>query len=193
MAENKVVKNSSEEMARQSSTSNVFGPRRLMGGPIVPFGDLFGINPFAFMREFTKEMDRAFSSFPTEEFTFKDWVPTIEMKETNGNLVVTADLPGINKQDINVEISDRTLTIQGERKMEKNEEKEGLYRSERRYGRFYRSILLPDTAKTDQIKAEMHDGVLELKVPLTESKRTRQIPVSATGGAKEPEKKTTAA
>jgi HSP20 family protein len=138
-------------------------------------------------------MDKAFSGVSSEELKLANWVPAIEMKEANGNLVVTAELPGINKEDVNVEVSERTLTIQGERKTEKKEEKEGLYRSERSYGRFYRSILLPDTAKTDQIKAEMHDGVLELKVPLTESKRARQIPVSAAGGAKEAEKKTTAA
>jgi HSP20 family protein len=85
------------------------------------------------------------------------------------------------------------LTIQGDREQEKKEEKEGVYHSERSYGRFYRSIPLPDGAKTDQIKAEMNNGILEIKVPVAETKqKSRQIPVSGSEGAKE-QKKTTAA
>ena len=161
---------------------------------MVPFGDLFGVNPFALMREFTKEMDRAFSAFPSEEFAPQAWLPAVEIKEVNGNLVVTAELPGIKKEDVKVEVTDQTLTIQGERKQERKEGKEGVYRSERSYGRFYRSILLPDGAKTDQIKAEINNGILELKVPLAETKqKSRQIPVSGSEGVKEQEKKATAA
>ena len=121
------------------------------------------------------------------------WMPAIEVKEANGNLVVTAELPGVETQDVKVDVTDETLTIQGERKQEKKEEKEGFYRSERSYGRFYRSIPLPDGAKADQIKAEMNNGILAIKIPLAETKqKSRQIAVSASGGAKEQEKKTAA-
>jgi HSP20 family protein len=187
MAETKVVKSTYEQPVRR-------GPETGLFGPMIPFGDLFGVNPFALMREFTKEMDRAFSTSWGGELAQQAWMPAIEVKEANGNLVVTAELPGIKAEDVKVEVTDEALTIRGERKQEKKEEKEGVCRSERSYGRFYRSIPLPDGAKTDQIKAEINDGVLEIKVPVPETKqKSRQIPVSASGGAKEQEKKTATA
>lgn len=180
MAETKVVKSTSGESIRWPE-SGLFGPRGVFG-PMIPFGDLFGMNPFALMREFTREVDRAFSGMG--EPAVQAWIPAIEVKELGGNLVVTAELPGIKEEDVKVEVTDDTLTIQGERKQEKKEEKEGLYRSERSYGRFYRSFSLPDGAKTDQIKAEMNNGILEIKVPVPEIKqKTRQIPVA--GGRRE--------
>jgi HSP20 family protein len=193
MAENKVVRNASEQIANREPATGMFGARSLFG-PMAPFGDLFGMNPFALMREFTKEMDRAFSTPLSAGVTSQAWAPVLDVKEANGNLVVTAELPGIKPGDIKVEVAGQTLTIQGERKEEKKEEKEGMYRSERSYGRFYRSIPLPDRAKTDQIKAEMTNGVLELSVPLAEAKRnSRQIPVTAKDGPNVHEKQTAAA
>jgi HSP20 family protein len=161
---------------------------------MVPFGELFGMNPFALMRQFTKDMDRAFSPSWGEEFAPGAWVPTIEVNQANGNLMITAELPGIKTEDVKVEVTNDALTIQGERKHEKKEEKEGVYRSERCYGRFYRTIPLPDGSKTDQIKAEMKNGVLEVKIPVAESKeKGRQVPVTAGLETKDQEKKTTAA
>jgi HSP20 family protein len=192
MADNKLVRKSSEEMASRRPHSSLFGPS--LFGPRVPLGDFFGMNPFALMREFTREMDRAFSGSLAGEGAAQGWAPAIEMKEVNGNLVVTAELPGIKTEDVKVEVNDEMLTLEGERRMEKKEEKEGVYRSERSYGRFYRAIPLPDGAKTEQIKAEMNNGVLEVKIPLAEAKqKSRQIPVNAAESMKEPEKKTAAA
>ena len=192
MAETKVVKSTSEQGPRRWPESDLFGSRSLFG-PMLPLGDLFGVNPFALMREFTKEMDRGFSTSRDAESAAEAWMPAIEVKEANGNLVVTAELPGVETKDVKVEVTDEALTIQGERKQEKKEEKEGFYRSERSYGRFYRSIPLPDGARADQIKAEMNNGILEIKVPMAETKQKgRQIPVSASGGTKEQEKKTAA-
>jgi HSP20 family protein len=146
----------------------------------------FGVNPFALIRELTSSLGTEFDS--------QAWIPAVEVKEANGNLTVTAELPGIKNEDVKVEVTDQALTIQGERKQERKEEKEGVYRSERSYGHFYRSILLPEGAKVDQIKAEMKNGILEVKVPLAETKqKSRQIPVTEGEGAKEQEKKTAAA
>ncbi|HEY7303801.1 MAG TPA: Hsp20/alpha crystallin family protein [Bryobacteraceae bacterium] len=181
MPETTVVKTTTEKPARRWPESNLFGPRGLFG-PMIPFGDLFGVNPFALMREFTKEMDRAFSTSSASELRPEVWIPAIEVKKANGNFLVTAELPGIKTGDVKVEVTDEALTIEGERKEEKREEKEGLYRSERSYGRFYRSIPLPDGAKTDQVKAEMKNGILEIKVPVNGAKqKSRQIPVAGTG------------
>lgn len=191
MAESKVVKSTSEKPVARWPESSPFNARGLFG-PMIPFGDIFGVNPFALMREFTKEMDHVFSTSSSGGFSPQAWMPAIEVKKTNGNVIVTAELPGIKNEDVKVEVTDQTLTIQGERKQEKKEEKEGVYRSERSYGRFYRSIPLPDGAKTDQIKAEMNNGILEIRVPVAETKQTgRQIPVGES--AREQEKKTTAA
>ena len=193
MAETKIVKGTGSEPARPWSEPSLFGSRSLFG-PMIPFGELFGMNPFALMRQFTKDMDRAFSPSWGEELAPGAWAPTIEVNQANGNLMITAELPGIKTEDVKVEVTNDALTIQGERKHEKKEEKEGVYRSERSYGRFYRTIPLPDGSKTDQIKAEMKNGVLEVKVPVTESKeKGRQVPVTTGLETKDQEKKTTAA
>lgn len=192
MPETKVIKSTSEQPARRWPESSLFGSRGLFG-PMIPFGDLFGVNPFALMREFTKDMDRALST-AWDEGAPQVWRPAIEVKKVDNDIVVTAELPGIRTEDVKVEVTDEALTIQGERKEEKKEEKEGFHRSERSYGRFYRSIPLPEGAKTDQIKAEMANGVLEIKVPVAETKRqSRQIPVTGGEGVKAQDKKTAAA
>jgi HSP20 family protein len=129
------------------------------------------------MKRFTEEMDRAFGGFtaPTEA---ELWAPTLEVKRTNGNLIVTAELPGLNKDEIKVEVIEEALVIEGERKREKEEKGEEFYRSERYYGKFYRSIPLPKGAKTDAVKAELNNGVLEVTIPVPELKpATRQIPI----------------
>ncbi len=86
------------------------------------------------------------------------------MAEIDGKLTVRADLPGMEKDDINVEIKDNRLTIQGERKNELEEEKEGFYRSERSYGGFCRSLALPENANIDDANATFKNGVLEVTI-----------------------------
>ena len=80
-------------------------------------------------------------------------------------LVIKADLPGLRKDEVSVEIADDSVTIQGERKTEHKDEREGYFRSERSYGSFCRVIPLPEGAMTDQAKANFHDGVLEVTLP----------------------------
>jgi HSP20 family protein len=100
------------------------------------------------------------------------------VRESNGTLSVSAELPGLNKEDVKVEINNHALIIQGERKRESDEERGGIHRSERSYGSFYREIALPEGAKLDQAKAEFNNGVLEVKVPIPQDqKTTRQIPI----------------
>jgi HSP20 family protein len=143
--------------------------------------DEFLTNPFAMMRRFSEEMDRMFSSawddreFGNGEFS---WVPPVEVCERDGHLVVNAELPGLNKNDVKVEVTSDGLVIQGERKREYEEERGGIHRSERSYGAFYRSIPLPEGANIEQAKAQFNNGVLEVKVPIPKTQeRTRQIPI----------------
>jgi len=136
-------------------------------------------NPFGMMRRFTKDMERLFNDFEEFRFSnfFKDfprfrmpfdtveWVPRIEVLQNNGQLTVRADLPGLTKDDVKVELTDDMLTISGERKEEKEEKREGFYRSERSYGSFYREIPLPEGAKTEDAAATFRNGVLEITMP----------------------------
>ena len=133
--------------------------------------------PFGFMRRFATDMERLFEEFDdfrfpsvygreffpfTREFEHVDWSPEIEVKQNDGEFIVRTDLPGLKKDDVKVELTDNLLTISGERKDEKEEKREGYYRSERSYGSFYRQVPLPQGAKTDTAKAEFIDGVLQI-------------------------------
>lgn len=122
-----------------------------------------------------------FSAFETAPFfgesekLFNTWSPQVEMFECDGKLVVQADLPGIKKDDVKVEVTDQQLTIEGERKDEREEKGEGFYRSERSYGSFCRQIALPEGVNTENAKAEFKNGVLEISMesPQLESGKKR--------------------
>jgi len=123
------------------------------------FGDFFG-------------PDRA-----GDETRFVRWAPRVDIAEENGNYELTADLPGLKKDDIKVEIHDNTLTLRGEKKIEE-EKKEKNYRlAERCYGEFVRTFTLPENVNKDTIEAEFKDGVLKLTIPKTEQPKPTQIEV----------------
>jgi HSP20 family protein len=138
-------------------------------------------HPFAFMRRFAEEMDRLFDEFGLRmprlvgrgrELLRREagpipaeWSPRIDVKERDGRLVVRADLPGLSKDDIKVEVTDDQLTIRGERQQEKKEEREGYSYSECSYGSFYRAIPLPEGVEASKATAEFRDGVLEVAMP----------------------------
>jgi len=145
--------------------------------PLFP-GRLFTMNPFALMRQFTEDMDRYFGTAPRTAAAA--WTPGIEVKQKEGKLLVTAELPGVKKEDVKVHIDNGVLTLEGERKEEKEEKREGFYHSERTYGTFLRSIALPENAKTDAVTAAFNNGLLEIAVPVPEIKAARkEIPVAA--------------
>jgi HSP20 family protein len=123
---------------------------------------------FPFLRRLNRDFDWFFDAFAREKPFVETalWAPDLEVFEAGNELVVKADVPGLKREDIKVDITDSELTISGERKVEKEENEKGVYRSERSYGAFFRSIALPDGAKTDLAKATVKDGVLEVKMPL---------------------------
>jgi HSP20 family protein len=142
-------------------------------------------SPFAFMRRFAEEMDHLFEDFGIEShFHFPSlftrgrelvrretgivpavWSPRIDVVEREGQYVVRADLPGMTKDDLKVEITDEAVVIQGERKTQKKEEVEGYTYSECSYGSFYRAIPLPAGSEASKANAEFTNGVLEIVVP----------------------------
>lgn len=142
--------------------------------------DFFSASPFELMRRFTDEMDRVFSGFGHEEGRI--WAPAIEVRQKDNNLVVTAELPGLRKEDVKIEVTDDGLIIQGERKREEERREEGFYHSERSYGRFRRLIPLPQDAEIEKVSAQFNDGILEVTIPVPQQeRRKREIPIE-TGG-----------
>jgi HSP20 family protein len=108
------------------------------------------------------------------------WAPEIEAFHRGNDLVVRADLPGLTREDVKVDVTDDRIIVQGERRREHEEEREGFYRSERSYGSFTRVIPLPEGAITDQAKASFKDGVLEITMPAPpeEVRRGRRLEIS---------------
>jgi HSP20 family protein len=147
--------------------------------------------PFAMMNRFAEEMERMFEELGLGRGWFAPmprhggemghamWSPEVEIFERAGQFIVRADLPGLTKDDIKIDITDDALTIQGERKQEHEEDREGVHRSERSYGSFYRSIPLPEGIKTEEAKANFRDGVLEISMPSPQREsRHRQIAIT---------------
>lgn len=119
---------------------------------------------------------------PYREMETRGWMPVTELLEKGDKLIVRAELPGMKKEDIDVSISDNSLTIKGERKSEKEEKKENYYFSERSYGGFFRTISLPATVDKSKIEANFSNGVLEITIPKAAESQAKKIPVSAKSG-----------
>ena len=151
-------------------------------------------SPFSFMRRFSEEMDRLFEDFgfgrsvfpwvstgggriSRGEFGRAAWNPPIEMFTRGDQLVVRAELPGLAKDDVKVECTENAIIIEGERRHEHKEEHEGRIHSEMSYGRFYRSIPLPEGVSPDSAKATFKDGMLEITLKAPEQSKPRQIKV----------------
>jgi len=126
---------------------------------------------------------RGQSTPATRAQTAIPWQPKIDVVHRHNELVVRADLPGMNPDDVAVEIGDNAITISGERKQEQVEESGSVYRFERTYGTFYREIPLPEGAITNQAKAAFKDGVLEITVPAPPEQvsRGRRLEISREG------------
>jgi HSP20 family protein len=146
---------------------------------------VLSMSPFELMRRFTDELDRAFEGLGLMRGAgeIEAWTPSVEIFERDNNLVVRAELPGTNADDVRVELTDDGLVIEGERRREREERLEGGYRSEIEYGRFYRLIPLPEGVDIDQAKAQINNGVLEVAIPMAEARRQRRsIPVETGAG-----------
>ena len=143
-------------------------------------------DPFEELRTMQREMDRLFDRFsgaerPGEAGHFGLWMPSIESYTKDGKLIIKAELPGVDPKDLDVSVTDRELVIKGERKAEKDEKgKEYTYR-EISYGSFERRYLIPDGAKTDELKAKFVDGILEISVPVPEVPKAKKIEVETKG------------
>jgi len=157
-------------------------------------------SPFSFMRRFGEGMEQLFADFgvgglmPRGFNELAAWAPQIELFERENQLVIRADLPGLKKDDVQIEVRDDSVVIQGERQEERREEREGFYSTERVYGRFYREIPLPDGAHTEAATATFRDGVLEITIPREEGEtRGRQLEIQDSQSAEQNESQSRAA
>jgi HSP20 family protein len=140
----------------------------------------FPLNPFSLVRRLQEDMDQLLGNITTSgqsgttAATF--WVPPIEVTERDGKFVVTAEVPGVNDEDIEIEIANDALVLHGVKQQERREGDGGVQRTERFYGEFYRAIPLPEGANMDQARATFENGVLQIEVPLAQGAR-KKIPV----------------
>ena len=118
-----------------------------------------------------------------EESNLTPWAPAVDIYETENELVVKADLPDVNPQNLDIRVENNILTIRGERKFEKKVNEEQYLRVERAYGSFSRSFSLANTVNTEAIKADYKNGVLTLSVPKREEAKPKQIKVQVEGPA----------
>lgn len=130
--------------------------------------------------EFNRLVERFFSPTVFEEpelMTPTAWYPSVDIKENKDEFVVTAELPGLKKEDIHISYKDGLLTIEGERKKETEEKDVNYHRVERTYGKFSRSFQLPAMVKQDNIDAKYKDGILEIHLPKVEEAKPKEIEV----------------
>ena len=132
-----------------------------------------------FFRNLSTPMFGRWPQFFGEEGTKIEWSPAVDIKETEGEYLVKAELPGVKREDVNVTLEDGVLTIEGERRQEKEVKGEKSHRVERFYGNFCRSFTLPEYADANAIRAESKDGVLNVHVPKLniEKRKALQIKV----------------
>jgi HSP20 family protein len=116
-----------------------------------------------------------------EDWNLTQWAPPVDIYEQDGNLVIKAELPGVNPEDLKVHVESNVLSIRGERKLETDVKRESFHRIERVYGTFTRSFALPPQYDQEKVQAEFKDGVLKIAIPRSEKARPRQIAVAGSG------------
>jgi len=149
-----------------------------------PFRGLRDWDPFAQIPSLRREMDRLFFQYPSrigreeEALAPGVWAPVVDIYETDEKMVIKVELPGLKKEDIDIEVRDNTLTLKGERKFEKETKEENYHRVERAYGSFQRSFTLPSTIKQEGIEAAFKDGILEISLPKAEEAKPKKVEIS---------------
>ncbi len=141
-------------------------------------------NPSVELEEISNRLNRIFGRSPARSeskddlLVMADWAPSVDISETDAAYLVKAEIPGVKKEDVKVTIQDGMLTIQGERRQEKDEKGKKFHRVERCYGSFMRSFRVPDDADENKVKAEFKDGMLNVELAKSEKAKPRQINVS---------------
>jgi HSP20 family protein len=137
--------------------------------------------PFRELARLEREMEDMFSRFPTWPWGERErgWAPAVDMVDRKDEIVLRADLPGLEEKDIEVTVQDSNVTIRGERKEETEEKKDDYYWCERSYGAFVRTLPLPTGIDADKVKATFKNGVLEVHLPKAKEAKGKKIEVKA--------------
>lgn len=128
------------------------------------------------------EVNRLFDSFfgsgtRNGNGALRRWIPSMDLVEADDDLVLRADLPGMNEDDVQIEIKDNVLTVSGERRSEHEDKQESFYRAERSFGHFARSLTLPDGVDPDSVQATFEKGVLEVRVPKPAERKPHRVAI----------------
>ena len=173
------------EMTRGSESQNRGISRPSSYGYGISPSDFFRMSPFSLMRRMNEEISRVFGEFTGDggQHSQSVWAPAIEVRQDQGKMKISAELPGMKPDDVNIEMTGDAMVIRGERREEREENQGGMHVSERRYGNFYRAVPLPEGAKSDGIKATFNNGLLEIDIPIEEKQSSaRRIPIQSTSG-----------
>jgi HSP20 family protein len=134
---------------------------------------------FNFRRQMSHLFDDAFSPIVRDDVKLSlwDWNPVVDVYDNDENIVINAELPGIDKKDINIDVKDGVLTLKGERSYDNEVKKDKYYRRERSFGRFERAFQLPADVDPEKISADYKDGILKIGIPKPEEQKPKQITV----------------
>jgi HSP20 family protein len=141
-------------------------------------------DPFRELEDVSSRLNRIFgrtagrTESDNEMLAVADWMPSVDISETDAAYLIKGEIPGVKKEDVKVTIQDGMLTIQGERKMEKEEKDKKFHRVECSYGSFMRSFRVPDDADESAVKAEFKDGMLNVTLPKSAKSKPKSINVS---------------
>lgn len=129
--------------------------------------------------EIDRMFELPFGRFQETSPWMSGWTPALDVHEDKDQFVITAELPGMKKEEIDVSLHNGSLTLSGERKSEHEGAQAGVYRAERYFGRFQRTVDLPSAVVGDKVKADYHDGILTITLPKAEEAKPKQISVNA--------------
>jgi len=137
-------------------------------------------DPWRELREMREAMEKVFGRFSRlfREEQLGAWLPAVDVFERDENVIVKVDLPGVDKKNVKIFVTDEEITIQGEMKREEEVKEKNYYRSERAYGKFSRTIPLPVAVDRDKAKASFKDGVLEVVIPKVKGAQARQVEIT---------------
>ncbi|MGD9286444.1 MAG: Hsp20/alpha crystallin family protein [Desulfobacterales bacterium] len=140
-------------------------------------------NPYGEMTGMKNRINRMFSDpfwfsrRMDDDTNMGMWNPAVDLYEQDDHFVIKAELPGVDKKDISIDLKDRVLTLSGERSHENEAKEENYYRRERSFGKFQRAFTLPAEVDSDKIKAEFRDGLLRIEVPKPEHQKHKQVTI----------------
>lgn len=142
-------------------------------------------DPFRELEEIGSRFNRIFGRMPArseasrEELATADWAPTVDIAEDEKEYLIKAELPEVDRKDVKVTMQDSSVTIQGERRKEKEEKGRKYHRLERSYGSFFRSFTLPEDVAKDKLSAEFKEGMLMVHLPKTEKVQPKSVEIKA--------------